>query len=53
MIHKFIGAAGFMLVISGVGCVDSPSMLVPITMIATGALLLAAYAGRKQKWTEK
>mgnify|MGYP007110273823 CR=1 FL=1 len=53
MIHKFIGAAGFMLVILGVGCVDSPSMLVPITMIATGALLLAAYAGRKQKWTEK
>lgn len=53
MIHKFIGAAGFVMVILGVGCVDSPSMLVPITMIATGALLLAAYAGRKQKWTEK
>ena len=53
MIHKFIGAAGFMLVILGVGCVDSPSMLVPIMMIATGAVLLAAYAGRKQKWVEK
>lgn len=53
MIHKSMGGAGFALVILGVGCVDSPSMLVPIAMIATGALLLAAYAGRKQKWTEK
>lgn len=53
MIHKFIGSAGFVLVILGVGCVDSPSMLLPIVMIATGAVLLAAYAVRKQKWTEK
>lgn len=53
MIHKLIGAAGFVLVILGIGCIDSPSLHLPITMIATGAVLLAAYAGRKQKWAEK
>ncbi len=53
MIHKLMGAGGFVLVILGIGCVDSPSMLVPITMIATGAVLLAADAGLKQKWAEK
>lgn len=52
MIHKFIGAAGFVLVILGVGCIDSPSMLVPITMIGTGAALTALSAGGEARWKE-
>lgn len=53
MVHKFMGVAGFVLVILGVGCVDSPSLFIPITMIAAGALFLAVYATLKQKWAEK
>lgn len=53
MIHKFMGFAGFVLIILGVGCVDSPSLFVPITMIAVGALFLVGYASLKQKWAEK
>ncbi len=56
MIHKLMGAGGFVLVILGIGCIDSPSLHLPITMIAAGAVLLAADAGLdglKQKWAEK
>lgn len=53
MVHKFMGASGFVLVILGIGCVDSPSLFVPVTMIAAGAVFLAVYALQKQKWAEK
>lgn len=42
MVRKCVGGAGFVLVILGVGCVDSPSLLVPLAMIVSGAIMTAA-----------
>lgn len=52
MLRKIAGGTGFVLIILGVGGIDSPSLYLPITMIAAGAVLLAAYAGREARWTE-
>lgn len=40
--RKIIGSIGFVLLILGVGCVDSPSLLVPLAMIVSGAIMTAA-----------
>lgn len=52
MVRKYTGEIGFVLLILGVGCVDSPSILLPATMISVGAALIAV-AGLDEEWTEK
>lgn len=53
MTHKLISAAGFVLVILGIGCVDSPSLLAPIMMIIVGAALVVVSAEWEERWTEE
>lgn len=53
MIRKIIGNTGFVLVLLGIGCVDSPSMLLPATMISVGVVLIAVFARLEEEWTEK
>ncbi len=52
MLRKITGGIGITLVILGIGCIESPSLLLPITMIVTGMVLAAASAGGEAKWTE-
>lgn len=52
MIHKLMGAGGFVLVILGIGCIDSPSLYLPIAMIASGVVLAVVSAGGEGRWTE-
>lgn len=52
-VKKIVSGTGFVLVLLGSCCVDSPSLLIPFAMIATGAVFLLAYAGLKRGWTEK
>lgn len=51
MVQKVIGGIGFILLILGVGCVDSPSLLAPLAMIVSGAIMTAT-AGWERR-TEK
>lgn len=53
MIRKIIGGTGFTMILLGIGCVDSPSMLLPVTMIASGAVMIWASAGLENRWTER
>lgn len=53
MIRKIIGSTGFILVYLGIGCVESPSMLLPVTMIVSGVVMIWAAAGLEENWTEK
>lgn len=53
MIRKVVGGIGFSLVILGVGCVDSPSMLLPAVMIVAGAIMIAVCTRLEGKWIEK
>lgn len=48
---KCMGSAGFLLLLVGVGCMDSPSLVVPLAMVASGSVLVAvtAWAERGQK----
>lgn len=53
MIRKIIGNTGFALILLGVGCVDSPSIFLPVTMIVSGVVMIWAAAGLEENWTEK
>lgn len=53
MVRKCVGGIGFVLLILGVGCVDSPSLLVPLAMIASGAVMIWTAAGLENKWTKR
>lgn len=52
-ICAIISGAGFMLVILGTAGADSQSVLIPVTMITSGAVMIGVSAGWKEKWTEK
>lgn len=52
-IWNAISGTGFVLVILGIACAGSPSMLIPVTMIVSGAVMIGVSASRKGKWTEK
>lgn len=52
-LKKIVCGAGFVLVLLGACCVDSPSLLIPFAMIAIGAAFLLVYVGLKRGWTEK
>lgn len=42
-----------MLVLLGIGCVDSPSILLPVAMIVAGAIMIAVSAIWEARWTEE
>lgn len=48
---KLVSYVGFSLLILGVACVDSPSLVVPLAMVASGSVMVAvsAWAERGQK----
>ena len=50
-ICKAVAGAGIVLVILGVASFGSPSMLLPIAMIVSGAVMIGASAGAESKWT--
>lgn len=52
-IWTVISGTGFVLVILGTASLDSPSMLLPVTMIVSGAVMIGASAGLEEKCTEK
>lgn len=51
LVMKLVSYVGFSLFILGVACVDSPSLVVPLAMIASGLEMVAvsAWAERGQK----
>lgn len=51
--HKVMVGTGFILVILGIGLMDSASMLIPVTMIAAGAVLILASARLEAKWKKE
>ena len=51
--QKAIGCIGFMLVILGITCAGSPSMLLPITMIVSGVVMIGAAAWLEAKWVKE
>lgn len=51
--RKVIGGIGFVLIILGIGCVDSASMLIPVLMIAAGTVLIIVSAKLEARWTKK
>lgn len=51
--QKFICGIGFVLVIIGIACAESISMLLPVAMIAAGVVFVCVSAGLEEKWTEK
>ena len=53
MIWKAISGIGFVLVILGSACADSTSILIPMTMMVSGAVMIGASARWEEKWTEK
>lgn len=50
-VRWFVSSTGFLLVVLGVGCADSPSLVVPLAMVASGSVMVAvsAWAERGQK----
>ena len=50
-IWKVMSGIGFVLVLLGVACADSPSILIPAAMIASGAVMVGASAGAESRWT--
>lgn len=53
MLRKLFGGLGFILLLIGVGCVDSPSMLLPGTMIFVGLLFVVVAVKLDTNWSEK
>lgn len=50
-VRWFVSSTGFLLVVLGVACADSPSLVVPLAMVASGSVMVAvsAWAERGQK----
>lgn len=51
--QKVICSIGFILVVLGIGCVDSTSMMIPVMMIAAGVVLISASARLEAKWKKE
>lgn len=51
--RKVIGGIGFILIILGIGCMDSASIGIPAAMIAVGALLIMLSAKLEEKWEKE
>lgn len=51
VILKIVSGIGFTMVLMGVGCVESESVLLPIAMIAFGAVLIAVSAGLEANYS--
>lgn len=47
--QRVIGGTGFVLIILGIACAGSQTMLIPVALIAAGAVMVGVSA----RWTEK
>ena len=51
--QKAVGGIGFVLVILGIACAGSPSMLLPVAMIGSGVVMIGAAARLEAKWVKE
>lgn len=51
--QKAVGSIGFMLVILGIACAGSPSLLLPVTMIVSGVVMIGTAAWLEAKWVKE
>lgn len=51
--QKAVGGIGFALVILGIACAGSSSILLPVTMIVSGVVMIGAAAWLEAKWVKE
>ncbi|MCM1192919.1 MAG: hypothetical protein NC123_15575 [Butyrivibrio sp.] len=53
VVWKVISGAGIVLVCLGVASIDSRSVLIPVAMIVSGAVMAGTSARGASEWTEE
>ncbi|MCM1191988.1 MAG: hypothetical protein NC123_17060 [Butyrivibrio sp.] len=53
VLWKVTCGIGFVLVVLGVASFSSPSLVLPLSLIVSGAVMIGVSAGGESKWTEE